>query len=173
MVNSSLDAYRTHDLNIQMQTSSGDKISLDFSNKQALSMQHSENAKGGSDALSFSSMQSYSFKVESNGITEQDEKEIEAFMQIAQPYIDNFMQELSDGDQSSPRGQIAKALDDIFEPLKLQDQNHQNYAKNEIVNLFDTAASQIEEFDKIFQESQKLLDNILKLFDKVEKDIYA
>ena len=173
MISSSVDAYRSHDLNIQMRTSSGDAISLDFSNKQELSTQQTKDANGSSSSFSFSSMQSYSFKVDSNGIDAQDKKEIQAFMKIAQPYIDNFMKELSGGEQSTPRGQITKALNEVLTPLKGKGQDHQNHVKNEIVKVFDKAASQIEQFDKIFEESQKLLENVLDMFDKVEQDLYA
>ncbi len=173
MISSSLEAYRSHDLNIQMRTSSGDTISLDFSNEQSLSMQQTKDGNRSSSSLSFSSMQSFQFQIESNGIDAQDKKEIDAFMKIAQPYIDNFMKELSDGNQTTPLNKITKALDDIFSPLKLKSQNHQNHAKNEIVKSFDKAASQIDQFDKILKESQKLLENILKSFDKLEQNLYA
>ncbi len=173
MISSSLDAYRSHDLNIEMRTSSGDTISLDFSNKQELSMKETKDANGSSSSFSFASMQSYSFEVDSNGISKQDKKEIQEFMKIAQPYIDNFMKELSDGEQSTSRGQVTKALNEMLTPLKGRGNNHHNQVKNDIVKTFDNAASQIEQFDKIFNESQKLLENILKMFDKVEQELYA
>ncbi len=173
MISSSLDAYRSHDLNIQMRTSSGDTISLDFSNRQELSMKETKDAGQSSSSFSFASMQSYSFEVDSNGISKQDKKEIQEFMKIAQPYIDNFMKELSGGEQSTSRGQVTKALNEVLTPLKGRGHNHQNQVKNDIVKTFDSAASQIEQFDKILNESQKLLENVLKMFDKIEQELYA
>ncbi len=81
-----------------MRTSSGDIINMDFSNAQALSMEQSQQDSTKSSSFSFASMQSYRFHMESNGIDKQDKKEIEAFMEIAQPYIDNFMKELEGGE---------------------------------------------------------------------------
>ena len=85
----SLNAYKSHDLNIMMKTSSGDVINMDFSNQQALSMSQKQNGNSSETNLSFASLQAFSFSVQSNGIDDQDKKEIEGFMKIAQPYIDN------------------------------------------------------------------------------------
>jgi post-segregation antitoxin (ccd killing protein) len=60
-----LDAYRSHDLNISMRTSSGDVIKMDFSNKQAGSFSQTKNANGISTSASFSSMQSFQFSIDS------------------------------------------------------------------------------------------------------------
>ena len=103
----SLDAYRSHELSIQMKTSSGDTLSLNFQNEQSLSLNETTTADSKEQAFSFSSMQAFSFKMESNGISEQDQQEINAFMKKAQPYIDKFMKELEDQNQTTPVNKIA------------------------------------------------------------------
>ena len=74
------DAYKAHDLNIAMRTSSGDVIKMDFSNEQSVSMRQEKNQNGTKESLTFSSMQSFQFSMESNGIDAQDQKEIDAYM---------------------------------------------------------------------------------------------
>ena len=77
---SSLDAYRSHELNIQMKTSSGDTLSLNFENSQSLSLNKKTTDTTKEQSFSFSSLQAFSFNLDSNGISEQDQKEINAFM---------------------------------------------------------------------------------------------
>ncbi len=110
MISSSLQAYHSNELRIQMYTSSGDTISLDFSNEQNLLMQHNSGNKEHLSQFSFRSIQSFQFQIESNGIDAQDKKEIDALMTIAQPFIDNFMSELANAQQTTPRHTITQAL---------------------------------------------------------------
>jgi len=170
---SALNAYRSHELNIEMRTSSGDVINMDYLNESELSMQNTQTANGSSSSLSFSSLQSFSFSMKGNGLDAQDKKEIAAFMEIAQPYIDNFMSELSNEEQHTPFNKVAKQVDSIFAPLKGQNEAVSQASKNGIVNMFDKAADQINDLDKIFNQAKKLLERILEDFDKVNEEIYV
>ncbi len=173
MISSSLQAYHSSALRIQMYTSSGDTISLDFSKEQRLSMQQERSEQGRNTRFSFSSMQSFQFHVESNGIDTQDRKEIDALISIAQPFIDTFMSELADAKQTTPLFSLTQTLDNLFSPVKTQSQNHQNYTKREIVNAFDTALSSIESFENILQEAQRFLEEVLQIFDTETTLLYA
>lgn len=172
-----LDAYRSHDLNISMKTSSGDTIQMDFSNKNSASLKHSQNDNSSSTQMKFSSMQSFSFKVETNGIDEQDKKEIEEFMKIAQPRIDSFLKELEEDKPGSAVGKVAREIASIFEPSKERDENTKNFIKNSIVETFDNAMKgiklpEVKEID-IFEEAKKLLEKTLKEFEDFNKNIYG
>ncbi|MCD6432472.1 MAG: hypothetical protein J7L21_00380 [Sulfurimonas sp.] len=169
----SLDAYRAHDLNIMMKTSSGDVINMDFSNEQSLSMSGQKDENRSSGSLSFSSMQSFQFSMTSNGIDAQDKKEIKEFMKIAQPFIDNFMKELDDSTQKSPLNQIAHKVAEIFQPMKERNEDTQNLTKNSIVQMFDNSIKEIKNIDKIFSDAQKLLERTLHEFDKIHQELYA
>jgi len=178
MINdTALGAYQSHSLNIMMKTSSGDVIKLDFENEKSLSYASHKDEKGSVSAMKLSSMQGFSFSVDSNGIDEQDKKEIEAFMKIAQPYIDNFMQELKEDAPKSPVNKIAQDIVNSFASIKAKDQNTQNFAKNSIVDMFDKSLQETkttqEQFDKLFEEAQKLLEKTLQLFDQEQKALYA
>ncbi len=170
----SLDAYRSHELSIQMKTSSGDTISLNFQNQQSLSMSQKQQGNASESSFSFRSMQAFSFEMESNGLSEQDKKEIDAFMQLAQPYIDKFMKELSEGNQTTPVSKIASQVTSALADLKNRPEDQKNYAKNEVVGLFDNAISQTKGInEKMIEEAQKLMKKIFDSLDSPFQPLYA
>ncbi|MEA2099461.1 MAG: hypothetical protein U9P72_04950 [Campylobacterota bacterium] len=177
-----INTYMAHDLNISMKTSSGDTIEMDFANHQSSSLKHKQNENGSSTQMSFSSMQSFQFNVDSNGIDAQDQKEIDAFMKIAQPFIDDFLKELEDVAPKSPVSQLARKVADIFEPSTERTENSKNNIKTNIVEIFDNSMKKLEAperlnsaetLEKIFEDSKKLLEKVLEEFDGLHKEIYA
>ena len=177
-----LNTYMAHDLNISMKTSSGDTIEMDFANHQSSSLSHEENQNGSKTSMSFSSMQSFQFKIEGNGIDKQDQKEIDEFMKTAQPFIDDFLKELTDAAPKSPVTQLAHQIAGIFEPSQERSENSKNHVKNNIVDMFDNSMKELklpekdnaqDMMDKIFKDAQKLLEKTLKEFDNFNKNIYG
>jgi hypothetical protein len=169
----SLDAYRSHELNINMKTSSGDTLSLNFLNEQSLSMREKSTSGSKENSFSFSSMQAFSFNLDSNGISDQDQKEINAFMEKAQPFIDKFMKELEDEKQTSPINKVASDITKLIGNLKNSDENVKNHAKKGVVDLFDNAVQNVKTHEKMIEEAQKLIQKIIDGFDKVFEPIYA
>lgn len=169
----SLDAYRSHELNLYMKTSSGDTLALNFQNEQSLSLNEKKSGNSKEQSFSFSSMQAFSFKMESNGISEQDQKEINAFMKKAQPYIDKFMKELEDQNQTSPINKVASDVTKMIGNLKHSDENVKNQAKKGVVDLFDNAINSTKSTKKMIDEAQKLLKKVLEGFDKLFEPLYA
>jgi hypothetical protein len=170
---SSLDAYRSHELSISMKTSSGDTLSLNFENEQSLSMSTKTTSNSKEESFSFSSMQAFSFNMESNGISEQDQQEINTFMKEAQPYIDKFMKELEEQNQTSPINKIASDVTKLIGNLKNSDENVKNHAKKGVVDLFDNAVQNVKSHEKMIEEAQKLMQKIIDGFDKLFEPIYA
>lgn len=170
---SSLDAYRSHELSISMKTSSGDTLSLNFENERSLSMSTKTTSNSKEETFSFSSMQAFSFSVDSNGISEQDQKEINAFMKEAQPYIDKFMKELADQNQTSPINKVASDVTKLIGNLKNSDENIKNHAKKGIVDLFDNSLKETKSTEKMIKEAQKLMQKIIDGFDKMFEPLYA
>ena len=182
MTSYGLDAYRSHDLNIQMRTSSGDVIKMDFANEQSMSYTNQKNENGSSTSMSFSSMQSFQFSIDTNGIDAQDKKEIEAFMKIAQPFIDDFLAELKDVAPKSPVTELAHTIAGIFEPNKDRSEEAKNHVKTNIVEMFDNSmnklsipdsSEKVNIMDKIFEDAKKLLEKTLEEFDEFNKRLYA
>jgi hypothetical protein len=182
MNTSSVDAYRAHDLNIAMKTSSGDIIKMDFSNEKSASFSQKDSGNTSQTIASFSSKQSFQFSIQSNGIDAQDQKEIDKFMKIAQPFIDDFLKELGKDAPSSPVTKLARKIASIFKPSQDRTLNETNNTKNSIVKTFDKAINKLalpqemsneDNIKKILEESQKLLEKTLKEFDNFNKNIYA
>jgi len=180
--NYALETYRSHDLNIAMRTSSGDLITMDFSNEQSASLQLSENKRGSQASMRFSSMQSFQFSIESNGIDAQDKKEIDAFMKIAKPFIDNFLEELSTDAPKTPVTTLAHTIAAIFDPTKERSEDEKNSIKSNIVKMFDNSfqaykpSQQVtpeEMLEKIFKNTKNLLEKTLKEFDNFNKELYV
>lgn len=169
----SYNAYRSHELTLQMKTSSGDTLSLNFQNEQSLSLNQKESDSSKEQSFTYSSMQAFSFNIDSNGISEQDQKEINAFMKKAQPYIDKFMKELQDQNQTSPINKVASDVTKMIGNLKHSDENVKNQAKKGVVDLFDNAVNSSKSNEKMIDEAQKLLQKILDGFNKKFEPIYA
>ena len=169
----SLNAYRSHELSIDMKTSSGDTLSLNFENTQELSLDSRQNDTSKETSFSFSSIQAFSFKLDSNGISAQDQKEIDAFMKKAQPYIDKFMKELEDLNQNSPINKVASDVTKLMGDLKNRDENVKNDTKKGIVDIFDNTLKNVKTNEKMIDEAQKLLQKILDGFDKILEPLYA
>lgn len=177
-----LDAYRSHDLNIAMKTSSGDVIKMDFANEQSSSLRHSKDENGSSTSMTFSSMQSFNFSIDSNGIDAQDQKEIDEFMKTAQPFIDDFLKELSEDAPGTPVTQLAHDIAGMFDPNRERSEDGKNAIKTNIVKMFDNALAEIkppenmsleDTINKILEDTQKLLEKTLKEFDDFNKELYA
>jgi hypothetical protein len=165
-----------------MRTSSGDTITMDFANEQSSSIRHSQNENGSQTSMSFSSMQSFQFSIESNGIDAQDQKEIDAFMKIAQPFIDDFLKELTEDAPNTPVTKLAHDIAGLFDPNKDRTEDGKNVIKTNIVKMFDNALSELEPpkqlsqqeiLDKILKDTQKLLEKTLQEFDEFNKNLYA
>lgn len=168
-----MNTYQSHNLSIMMKTSSGDLININLSSKQALEMQSQKDQNGARSTLSFSSIQSFQFSMQTNGIDAQDKKEIAAFMKQAQPYLDKYMKELDNHNAISPLNKVAKTISDFFEPMKNSDQNTKNYTKYSIVDMFDQTSKNSNDISKVFDQMKNLLNKTLKQFDKLTKEIYA
>jgi histone H3/H4 len=177
-----VDSYRSHDLNIAMKTSSGDVIKMDFANEKSLSIAGEKNANGSKSSMTFSSTQSFKFSIEGNGIDAQDQKEIDAFMKTAQPFIDDFLKELSQDAPKSPVTRLARSIAGIFEPSKDRGEHSKNAVKDGIVKTFDRAMDQLEPskevsledmMAKVLKDARELLEKTLEEFDNFNKKIYA
>jgi hypothetical protein len=169
----SLNAYRSHELSIDMKTSSGDTLSLNFENTQELSLDSRQSDTSKESTFSFSSIQAFSFKLDSNGISEQDQKEIDTFMKKAQPYIDKFMKELEEQDSTAPINKVASDVTKLIGDLKKSDEKVKDYAKKGLVDVFDNAIKPLKTTEKMLDEAQKLLQKIIDGFDKMFEPIYA
>ena len=174
--------YYSHNLNIAMRTSSGDVVKMDFSNRNSSSLSYDKKNSLGSLSASFSSMQSFQFSIDSNGIDAQDKKEIDTFMKRAQPLIDKFLQEFNKDAPNTPVTKLAKQIVTAFGSQIHDNKKKDNYIKTNIVKTFDKSLQNFKypkhlpvskSIEDIFKEAQKLLEKTLKEFDNPNKELYA
>ncbi len=174
-VTNALATYSQHVLSIDIRTSSGDIIELDFNNEKSLQYSASDHQK----SFSFSSMESFSFHYEGNGIDAQDKKEIEAFLKVAQPSIDNFVAGLNDGSSLiQPINQLTQDITQIFRPVReANNQNLLNFTKSGLVKGMDKALDKefkpLEQTETILSHAQRFLEQMFKQLDKAEEPYYA
>lgn len=174
-VNTALSAYSQHALSIDIKTSSGDTIELNFNNEKSL--EYSSNEAGKS--FSFSSLEAFSFSYTGDGIDAQDRKEIDAFLKLAQPSIDKFISGLNEGSSlTQPINKITQNISSLFQPIKDKgDDNLLNFAKNGLTNALDKALEkEIDPFkqtDKILSNAQRFLQQLFKQLEKTEELLYA
>ncbi len=174
-INTALSAYSQHSLSIDIKTSSGDIILFDFNNEKSLDYSENEAQR----SFSFSSMESFSFHYEGNGIDAQDKKEIDAFLKLAQPNIDNFVAGLNDGSSlTKPINQLTQNISQLFKPLKENaDNNLLNLSKEGLVKAMDRAfakeLSPLEQTQEVISHAQRFLEQMLKQLDKAEESFYV
>ncbi len=174
-VNTAINAYSQHSLSIDIKTSSGDTIELDFNNEKSLQYSSDENGK----SFSFSSLESFSYHYEGNGIDAQDRKEIEAFLKIAQPNIDSFMAGLNEGSSlTQPINKLTQNITGLFEPMKEKaDENLLNFAKHGLTNGVDRAlAKEVkpeQQTQELISHAQRFLEQMIKQLDKAEELLYV
>lgn len=177
-VNTSLNAYTQHELSIDIKTSSGDLIQLDFNNEKSLDYSANENEK----SFSFESKESFTFSYEGNGIDAQDRKEIDAFLKMAQPNIDNFVAGLNDGSSlTKPISQLTSNITSLFQPLKDKGEDILNMSKESLVKAMDKAMNRemnkevnpLELTQKVLSHAERYLEQVLKQLDKAEESLYA
>lgn len=173
-VNSALSAYSQHSLSIDIKTSSGDIIELDFNNEKSLDYRSNEQEK----SFSFSSKESFSFSYKGNGIDAQDRKEIDAFLKLAQPSIDNFVAGLNDGSSlTKPINKLTSNITSLLQPFKEKNDDTLHLTKDGLVKAMDRAlAKEIEplkQTEKIISHAQRFLEQMLKQLDKTEEKFYA
>lgn len=169
----SLSAYKSHNLDIYMKTSSGDEINISLSNEKSLNYENKKTENLSLSDFSFSSSKEFKFEINSNGIDDQDKKEIKEFMKLAKPFIDRFMKELKEDSQTTPLNSFIKDIDNTLAPLKGKSEDVKNYTKNEIVKAFDNSLKEISDFEDIIKQSEKFLKQTLKAFDLNLKSLYA
>ncbi len=148
---SSLSAYRFQSVDFSFKTSSGDKISLNFYNKESLDYEKSSNGAFTKKELSLKKESGISISYEGNGIDEQDKKEIKEAMERLKKIVDKFFSKREKKEDDLLKNRI----DNLIKPLKSSKNEKSDFLKH---SLLDT-------FDKIIEkhkEEEKRLQNIFK-----------
>jgi len=167
----SIESYRQQELTLEIQTSSGDKIEFGINKESSMSYKNSN----GQEELSTSTLQEMYFSYEGNGIDEQDQKEIDELMKLAQPLIDKFMKSLEEPSSTTPLSQSAREVSSVFTPLQEDQESNPDrmaLAKNSIIDATDSILKTLENNEKYTKQAQIFLEQIFANLDG-KQEIYA
>jgi hypothetical protein len=172
--NQALKSYSQHQLSVNMQTSSGDKITIELGKENTLNAYSSSNSQGSASKLEYLSSTSFNFSYEGDGLDEQDIKEINKLLEFAQPHLDNFMQELQEENNTTPINKTLSSVLDVFKPIKEQENpDLNNYAKNTITHNLDNLLKNYQATSKMIEESETFLKNLFTQWDSNLNSLYA
>jgi len=144
-----------------LKTSSGDEISLSFYDNKSVEF----GAKASSSERSFSMTLrhelGYSFSYKGDGISVQDQKEIEEAMKKIKPIYKKFLENIKKSDEIPGFKEITNFSQIMRNNMpKLQSPDSQELLKDRTVDTMDKVLA-------IFEKSQKLLEGTKRLFDKL------
>lgn len=156
-------AYNNLDLSIQ--TSSGDSISLNMYNNKE--MEYSDVRSGNTRIQEFSLSHEYGYKFsyEGNGIDKQDMKEIREALKDLRPAIKDYMQNAKDDGMPSPRAIINESLKMRQELPSPQDFNHKQMMADELLNTFNDELKNFAPDTKVLEATKSLFDRLYEQLD--------
>ena len=148
-----------------LKTSSGDEISLSLYDNKSVEF----NAKDGGGERSFSMRLrhelGYSFSYKGDGISEQDQKEIEEAMKKIKPIYQKFLENVKKSDDILGFEEITNFSQAMRSEMpKLESPDAKELLKDKTVDAMDEVLD-------IFERSQKLIESTKRLFDKLFEDI--
>ncbi|ANE36261.1 hypothetical protein CIG11343_1248 [Campylobacter iguaniorum] len=154
-----------NNLNFSFKTSSGDEINLSMYDNKSLSYKNTTTKNQSTTELTLSHQYGYSFEFKSNGITEQDMKEIKKAIEDLTPKIDDFMKNVQKNEPFSDQT-ITNLANSIKKELPdYQNQNEKNLVSSNLLDLFDNLLEKNKADMKLLQNSKKLFDEIQKQLD--------
>lgn len=133
----SMGYYDQKAFSFDMQTSSGDTVSLDFNNETSLSA----SKEGNTTEFSFSRMSEFSFSYQGNGLDDQDMEEIQKAMAEFSKQVAEFFTPDEEGKQNKGINQLEQQMSQIL-PLP-ENEDQKDFMKSSLVDLFDSLFDQI------------------------------
>lgn len=152
-----------------LQTSSGDKISLSMYDNKELESDFIKDDSSKKLSMSLRHEYGYDFSYSGNGIDENDKKEIEKAMKLIRPMFHKFLENIKKSDKIINDKDILH-LSNKFKSLmpKPKNDDMKNMLKDETVKNMDNILSLFKQNDKLVQNTKKLFDKIFNDFDKFE-----
>ncbi|MCR4941665.1 MAG: ATP/GTP-binding protein [Campylobacter sp.] len=150
-----------NNMDFQIQTSSGDKLSLSMFHNQSLKMQKTQGDGFSSQTLTLSRAYGYEFEYEGNGLDANDIKEIQEAMKLIQPSIDKFMENIQNGFNYS-NGDIENLANELKKDMPQSlDLNKANAISKHTLDLFDRLLEQHKADQQLLEKTKRLFDTLL------------
>jgi ribosomal protein L16 Arg81 hydroxylase len=152
-----------------LQTSSGDKISLSMYDNKELESDFTKDNSSRRLSMSLRHEFGYSFSYSGNGIDENDKKEIEKAMKLIRQMFHKFLENIRKSDKLIDKRDLIH-LSNHFKSLmpKPKNDDMKNMLKDETTKNMDDILSIFKQNDKLVQNTKKLFDKIFDDFDKFE-----
>lgn len=163
----SASLYNRKDLALQIKTSSGDTIDLSMYQEASAGYSESSDGSSYSRTAELSLSQGYKMHYEGNGISEQDQKEIDEALKKLKPEIEKFMGKSSDDEDSKNSSKqedvLASMAANMFPSTDVTDVK--NEQKSQLSQLFDDIMKKFKPSEQLVSDSKRLLDKIFGLMD--------
>jgi len=144
-----------------LKTSSGDEISLSLYDNKSIEFNAKESSSERSFSMRLRHELGYSFSYKGDGISEQDQKEIEEAMKKIKPIYQKFLENIKKSDENPGFEEITNFSQIMRSKMpKLESPDAKELLKDKTVDVMDEVLD-------IFERSQKLLENTKRLFDKL------
>ena len=161
----------SNNFSFSFQTSSGDKISLSMYDNQELSLNEKESKNSKTISMSLRHELGYKFSYEGNGISKQDQKEIEEAVKKIKPIYKKFINNIKDNNLIPNDKEILKWTNLAKQELpKMTNNNKLNMLKDKTISGIDDVLSIFKRNEEIIKATSKFFD---KLFEQSKFDYYA
>ena len=154
-----------------LQTSSGDRISLLMYDNQEVDMSASKDDTSKSFSMSLRHEMGYSFSYNGDGIDAQDLKEIEKAMKLIKPVFKKFLKNIKANNLIPDDKEIINWTNIVKKELpRVSETDKLNMLKDKSVSAMDDVLSLFKRSEKMIEGAKKFFD---KLFDRSKFEYYA
>ena len=148
-----------------LKTSSGDEISLSFYDDKSIEFEAKESINKRSYSMRLRHELGYSFSYKGDGISQQDQKEIEEAIKKIKPIYKKFLENIKKSDEIPGFEEITNFSQMMRSKIpKLESPDSKEFLKDKTVEAMD-------EVLEVFEKSQKLLESTKRLFDKLFENV--
>ncbi|NLC27809.1 MAG: ATP/GTP-binding protein [Campylobacteraceae bacterium] len=156
-------AYNSLDFTIN--TTSGDKISLNMYDKKSFSYQEYQENGLNTKELTLSHVYGYKFSYEGNGIDANDRREIEEALKAIQPKVDDYLRNVKESGIPSPKEILNDAFSMRQNLPQLKDENYKNAVADGLLKTFDKSLSMLKADQIVLESAKTIFEKILEQFE--------
>jgi len=155
-----------------LRTSSGDEISLSFYDDKKLEFDAKEGRGVRKYQMSLRHEVGYSFSYKGDGISQEDQKEIEEALKRIRPMYQKFLENIKKSDEFPGFQEITNITQKMKNELPMpKDSNHLEYMKDKTLDKIDEVLGIFERNDILMKATREAFD---KLFSSINRfDYYA
>ena len=149
-----------------LKTSSDDEISLSFYDNKSVEFDTKKSSSERSFSMRLRHELGYSFSYKGDGISKQDQKEIEEAMEKIKPIYQKFLENVKKSDEIPGFKEIINFSQMMRSNMpKIESPDSQELLKDRTIDMMDEVLAMFEKSQKLLESTKRLFD---KLFEKME-----